>query len=61
MADAHCSILFQHVMKEKCCLKVTVCIKQQAIFLQQNYHVWKDAMHPSIKLGLPLIFLLRHI
>ena len=40
-------------------LKTKYSLKQETLFLQENYHVWKDAIHALMKLSLPLISLVR--
>ena len=52
--------LQKNVVTRKCCLQVTICIedklslKQETLFLQENYHVWKDAIQALMKLILPV-------
>ena len=35
-------------------LKTKYSLKQETLFLQENYHVWKDAIQALMKLILPL-------
>ena len=41
----------------KSALKSRYSLKWESLFLQENYHVWKDAIHSLMRLSLPLISL----
>ena len=40
-------------------LKTKYSLKQETLFLQENYHVWKDAIQALMKLILPISSLVR--